>query len=523
MIDKIVIKNFKQFSDLEIDCNAGRNIFIGENGSGKSSILQAINLVMSGSYAQIEKNGLINLFNSNSISDFLSLGTHNFPELLVELYFNDSIPEIKDNYKLEGKHNSMKLPQKFGISLKISPNDELMSDITDSLRDSNRKIFPFEFYKVEFRTFSDEPYNSYNKPFKFNFSIVDTSLINTKLETRKRIDEIYNDSVLPENRAKINNEFRKKTDEFITKIIDDDLMEEKDYRIAIDNSSEYSFKEKLTALKSNIDIKNFGQGEKVILSVENSYKRRNDKTKLILVEEPENHLSFSNMHLLLDIVESEKHIQTFISTHSNMIASRLEIDSCIFLNNGIALSLKDLDKETVKFFQKSTNQHILNFILGNKCILVEGNAEYILMNKFYSIMAGNTPNDDSVYILSVDGLSFERYLKVAQRLTDKKVAVITDNDKDYQKTIINKYSDYDANENIKIFSDTDNQNYTFEVCLYNSNKTMIDGSSLTVRSDKLKYMLNNKAESALRMLDIVDNDFIIPSYITEAIEWIRND
>ena len=52
---------------------------------------------------------------------------------------------------------------------------------------------------------------------------------------------------------------------------------------------------------------------------------------------------------------------------------------------------------------------------------------------------------------------------------------------------------------------------------------MIDGSSLTVRSDKLKYMLNNKAESALRMLDIVDNDFIIPSYITEAIEWIRND
>lgn len=138
-------------------------------------------------------------------------------------------------------------------------------------------------------------------------------------------------------------------------------------------------------------------------------------------------------------------------------------------------------------------------------------------------MAGNTPNDDSVYILSVDGLSFERYLKVAQRLTDKKVAVITDNDKDYQKTIINKYSDYDANENIKIFSDTDNQNYTFEVCLYNSNKTMIDGSSLTVRSDKLKYMLNNKAESALRMLDIVDNDFIIPSYITEAIEWIRND
>lgn len=523
MIDKIIIENFKQFSKLEINCNAGRNIFIGENGSGKSSILQAINLVISGSYGQIEKSGLVNLFNSNTIKNFLSDESQELPELLIELYFDSKVSEIKDNFKIEGIHNSMKLIQQFGIKLRIFPNDELINDIKDSLKNSDRKIFPFEFYKVEFLTFSGEHYNSYNKPFKFNTKVVDTSSINTKFETRKRIDEIYNDSVKPENRAKINNEFRKKTDDFINEIVQNNLMEEKDYQIVIDNYSERSFKEKITALKSDVDIKNFGQGEKVLLSMENSYRRQNDRTKIILIEEPENHLSFSNMHLLLEIIESGGEIQTFISTHSNMIASRLELDNCIFIKEGNVLSLKDLNGETVDFFKKSTNQNILNFILGNKCILVEGNAEYILINKFYNLITGGNPHKDGVHVISVDGLSFKRYLQIAQEITNKKVAVITDNDKDYQSNIKDKYEMYDSNKNIKIFSDEDEQKNTFEVCLYMNNEYIINQSTLTQSRDKLKYMLNNKAESALRMIDIVDDKFIIPEYIREAIEWVKND
>ena len=523
MIKHITIKNFKQFVNLGIECNAGRNIFIGDNGSGKSSILQAISLVMSGSYAQIEKNGIINLFNSSVINQFLSGETDELPELLIELYFDQEVPEIRDNFLLEGIHNSTGLPNKYGIRLKISPDEESPNDIKESLEKSERKIFPFEFYKVEFSSFSGNSYNSYNKPFKFKYSLVDTSLIDTRIEVKKRVDEIYSDSVKPENRGKVNNEFRKQTDSFITKIIKDGLMSANEYRIAIDNYSEQSFKDKITALKSDIDIKNFGQGEKVLLAIENSYERRDEKTKVILIEEPENHLSFSNMHKLMDIIESEDNIQTFISTHSNMIASRLELDNCILLNCGFALSLKDLDIDTVKFFKKSTNQHILNFILGDRCILVEGNAEYMLIEKMYYLKTGNKPNDEGVHILSVDGLSFERYLQVAQKLTNKKVAVITDNDKDYQKNITDKYSAYEENENIEVFSEKNNENWTFEICVYNLNKDSIDRSNLTRSSDKLSYMLNNKAESALRMIDLADENFNIPEYIEEAIEWIRKD
>ena len=41
----------------------------------------------------------------------------------------------------------------------------------------------------------------------------------------------------------------------------------------------------------------------------------------------------------------------------------------------------------------------------------------------------------------------------------------------------------------------------------------------------LNFMLNNKAEAALRLLEHMEkidykNDFLIPKYIQDAIEWI---
>lgn len=44
-------------------------------------------------------------------------------------------------------------------------------------------------------------------------------------------------------------------------------------------------------------------------------------------------------------------------------------------------------------------------------------------------------------IISVSGLSFERYLDVAKELKIK-VAVITDNDGNYEQKITDKYKDY---------------------------------------------------------------------------------
>ena len=46
MIERVILKNYRQFEELEFNCNLNRNIFIGDNGAGKSTILEAIRLVL---------------------------------------------------------------------------------------------------------------------------------------------------------------------------------------------------------------------------------------------------------------------------------------------------------------------------------------------------------------------------------------------------------------------------------------------------------------------------------------------
>ncbi|MBK9299093.1 MAG: AAA family ATPase [Bacteroidetes bacterium] len=50
-IDKIEIENFKNFEKLEVNFEKGVNLFVGSNGSGKTSILEAINIALGGFFS----------------------------------------------------------------------------------------------------------------------------------------------------------------------------------------------------------------------------------------------------------------------------------------------------------------------------------------------------------------------------------------------------------------------------------------------------------------------------------------
>jgi hypothetical protein len=101
-----------------------------------------------------------------------------------------------------------------------------------------------------------------------------------------------------------------------------------------------------------------------------------------------------------------------------------------------------------------------------------------------------------------------------------RVAIVTDNDKDYQVKIDEKYAEY-KNDNVGVFADADNSRYTFEVCLYQDNKQLCDKlfsegrRTLTVQD----YMLNNKADVAFALADSME-DIEVPGYIKDALIWI---
>ena len=529
MISRIILQNFKRYKRVDFICNSDINIFVGENGAGKSTLLYAIGLVLSGSHSLIERSSLANIFNQEAILEFMSTkDIKQLPEVIIEIFFDGINTEISSNFNLEGKHNSQNI-KAFGLSLKITPNQDYITEMNSVLNDSNWTVFPFEFYRVEFLTFSGKSYSSYNKPYKFIHSIVNTSLIDTQQEIQKRIHEVYLDNISAENRAKVNHQYRINSLNFLHTLRKDELLKENgsEFQLHFDES-ENSFRDSISAVKNGVDIKNLGQGEKVLLGVENAYSHLKETVKILLIEEPENHLSFQNLQKLVNMLSSNTGVQVFIGTHSNMIASRLGVDNLHFLDNGQISKLEGLNRDTIRFFQKSTNQNLLNFSLGKKIMLVEGNAEYILMEKFFEMIHSKKPEDLNVSIISVDGLSFERYLEIAACFVDKKVVVITDNDSDYAGNVQSKYSSYQQFQNIKVSSDLDNDNQTFEICIYKNNKALLDSSGLTKSKDLQGYMLREKAEFALRLLEHLETDniskkFIIPNYIKEAIEWIIKD
>ena len=108
------------------------------------------------------------------------------------------------------------------------------------------------------------------------------------------------------------------------------------------------------------------------------------------------------------------------------------------------------------------------------------------------------------------------------KLLKIKTAVIRDNDSNYQQNCVDRYTDYSC-DYIKIFSDKDEKRSTFEICLYKDNKKICDElfglqrKTLSVQ----EYMLKNKAESAFLLLQNMAHELSPPSYILEAIEWIR--
>ncbi len=100
---KAKIKNFKKFREYEIHFDPKRNILVGDNEAGKSTILTAIELVLSGSRSKVESLGIEALLNASVVSEFLA-GEKNIdrlPSLHIELFLNEA-----DNPDLNGRNNS---------------------------------------------------------------------------------------------------------------------------------------------------------------------------------------------------------------------------------------------------------------------------------------------------------------------------------------------------------------------------------------------------------------------------------
>lgn len=515
IIKKLKLKNFKKFPKFEVDFDDEINLIIGDNEAGKSSILYAIDIVLSGSRHKIETFGLDNLFNENVISNFLNTDRNylNIPELEIELFLNE-----QNNDKTSGKNNSEET-ECDGLRLKISPNDDYSKNIKDILKNKNC-VFPFEFYSISFTTFNDISYNSFAKFLKHIF--IDNSSVNGEYAMKEYVKDIYNSSISDVTEKHNHHyEYRNHKQTFKNNALKDLNDRVGNYSFSLKSNSKSNLDNDLTIYEGNISIENKGKGKQAIIKTELALNRSVTDLDILLIEEPENHLSHTNTRLLIEKIKSSKNKQIFITTHSNLISTRLDLRKSLLINstNSRPIKLTSLPEKTAIFFIKAPDNNILEFILSSKNILVEGDAEFMLINKFSEQHLSKNLNSLNVNVISVDGTSFSHYLEIA-KLLKIKTCVITDNDKKPELEMTEKYRSYKS-DSINIFFDKDPARSTFEICIYKDNEILCDKlfNSPKRKLPIQEYMLKNKTDSAYKIL-LHENTIKIPNYIQEALSWI---
>lgn len=519
IITKIKLFNYRRFENYTVIPNERVNILVGDNEVGKSSIVEAIDLVSSGNVRRVESIGLERLINIDAVKQF-NLGQRTFeklPVLKVELYLSGE----NFDFTMCGKNNTDKKDCN-GIRLVCEPNPDYRTEIANVLS-SESSYFPYDYYMIRFSTFADEGYTGYKK--KIRSILIDSSAMNSEYATSdfvRRMYMRYTEQNVKE-RANHKNSYRQMRKNFQTdslKNLNERLPTEKHYAFGLKSGFIMGLESELMLYENEIGIDSKGTGKQSFIKTDFALERSGDNVDVILIEEPENHLSPVNLRKLIQRISDTQSGQLFITTHNSLISTRLELNNLLIMhinNTDKPIMLKDLNEETAKYFMKCPPANIIEFALAKKSILVEGPSEYMLMKKFYETCAeGCSPESEDVHIIDVRGLSFKRYIDIAN-LTGCKVAVITDNDSDHNKHCIEKYRDYVSKDNVNIFFDADDKKYTFEVVLYNDNSELCDEK---FDSSALEYMLKNKTEAAYTLLSKED-PIVVPNYIKRGIEWIR--
>ncbi len=517
IIKKIRLHNFKRFRDYIIEPNERVNILVGDNEVGKSSVLEAIDLVASGNNRRIEAIGLDRLLNAEAVKAFKS-GTMSFeslPELRIELYLSGQF-----DHTMNGKNNLDRIDCD-GIRLVCSPNPDYRTEIMEIL-DSHPDYFPYDYYTIRFSTFADEGYTGYKK--KLRVAIIDSANMNSEYATNdfiRRMYAHYTETDIRE-RAKHKSAYRLLRNSFRTDSLHDlnnRMPAEKNYAFGLKSGCSVDLESDLMIYENEVGIDSKGTGKQVFVKIDFALERFGENIDAILIEEPENHLSPVNLRKLVQLITRTRRGQLFITTHNSLISTRLELQNLLIMHENAGdkpTKLKDLSEGTAKYFMKAPPAGIVEFALASKAILVEGPSEYMLLEHFYQSVTHHKPERDNVHIIDVRGLSFKRYLEIAV-LTSSKVGVITDNDGDYQKHCVDKYTDFAGNPNIAVFFDNDNTKRTFEIVLYMNNSTLCDN---LFDAGAQNFMLNNKTEAAFKLLS-QEQPITVPDYIKRAIEWIK--
>jgi len=209
MITKAHICGYRVYKSFTFCPNAKNNILVGDNDAGKSTLMEAISLALTG---RISGRGVMEelnpyWFNTELVSQFVAARKAgqkpSFPEILIELYLRDD----DDLQVLCGAVNSA-VPTNAcpGVFLRIFANDEYQDMLDEWPKDPN-ELLPVEYYTCEWRSFADR--ELVKRPRTLSVATIDSRTVKSATGIDYHLRQILSDHLEAPEKAAISLDYRK--------------------------------------------------------------------------------------------------------------------------------------------------------------------------------------------------------------------------------------------------------------------------------------------------------------------------
>lgn len=531
MIERVRIKGYRALSDVDFRPSAGKNVLVGDNESGKSTVLEAIALALTGRVHGRSAQDVLNpyWFNQAQVEKFfadrVAGSTAEPPEISIELFFRDG----DDLQPLVGVHNSHETATSCaGLMLRVRPDPEYREELEQHLADS--RLLPTEYYMIDWRDFGDNKRHARPKP--ISTAIIDSRTIRSVAGVDYHLNQILGDHLEPSDKARVSVAFRAvkeaMSDEHLAgvnlKLADDGYtLDDEVLGLAMDQSRSTSWDSQIVPHIDNIPFAMSGQGQQAVIKIALAIGRNSETNRILMIEEPENHLSHTTLNKLTHRIDSESHDgqQYFITTHNSFVLNRLGLDSLMFVSEGGVSRPTEISPESVRYYQRQPGHDTLRLVLAKRFVMVEGPSDEIVFEKFYQDACGCRPIENGVDVICLRGTSFLRGLELAS-LLGKKCAAIRDNDgktHDHWAAPLDQFLE----ENMRqLFVGESEGGASLEPQIVSRNElaTLLDALNLDPETDVLAWMLENKTEAAIRIAES-SRKLEPPFYISKAIEFLN--
>lgn len=473
LIESLRLINFKKFKDQTFDFNEDVNIFVGDNNAGKSTILEALEIVLNFQYRGRPFNSEFSpdLFNAETVAAFRASpkSPADLPILVIEAYMKN-VPDYR------GANNSLKKDAQ-GVQIKVSFDPDFTDAYNDYLASGAAVTsIPVEFYQVEWMDFAWNVIKPMIKQFRALY--IDPTRIHPTFGKNQYISNVLSTALRKDEEYRLSLHYREtlqsfnNTDEVTTvnKDLDsDNRITEKKLTIAANTMPAGAIQNGLQLEVNAVPFHMIGKGEQSKVQIKLALHNKSKDIDLVMMEEPENHLSHVELSKLVQDIEDQRDgKQLFLTTHSSYVLNKLSIDKICLLHDTYK-RLHLLDKGVVKTLKRLPGYDTLRVALSKKVVLVEGPSDELVLKKIYKdTHKERLPEQDGIDIIVVRGVGFKTFIAIGKEIGTA-INVLRDNDGDYENNVVEARKDYADFPNIKLVSSTNNNEFSLEPAMILAN------------------------------------------------------